>query len=227
MTSWLALGFAAAWALEPGEYALSVEVATDAEVPVVGTKRVRTRSLLHVDLRRVGDGWVQTQRTCAIEVRGGGPAETTMPPAFVAAIPLQDVPVRLYGGRYLADGGPVTVGARPDAPLPRTVDDPNVLDFEGDGKPGATVWVDVPVFGRVDMYVVQRAHSVLDGMVDGNGGVQGQVRMMSMEQRTLDATRRLLVANPPISPVDADSSFSMRPVAAGSDCLAVRAAFDD
>ena len=57
-----------AMALQPGTYALDVEIVTEAKVPVLGLTRVHTLSASLVTIEQVGDGWVQEQRTCAVVV---------------------------------------------------------------------------------------------------------------------------------------------------------------
>ena len=103
-----------AMALQPGTYALDVEIVTEAKVPVLGLTRVHTLSASLVTIEQVGDGWVQEQRTCAVVVRSRGPARTVMPDAFVASLPVQRFAVDLSAGRYRADPGPSTIGAAPD-----------------------------------------------------------------------------------------------------------------
>jgi hypothetical protein len=211
-----------ALALQPGPYALEVDVVTETKLPVVGTKQVHTVSAVLVGLSQEGARWFQEQRTCEVLVSGGGPAKTTIPPAFVAALPVQRIPVELGEGTYRVDGGPETLGADPSVPLPKNGDDPSVRDPDGDGKPGVTVWVDAPVVGRVEMYVAQRAHSVLEGTL-GDGGASGQVVVQQMEQRTLGASNSLLAVNPKIYPVAGASRFRLVPIER-SDCDAVREA---
>lgn len=220
MIVWLAT----AQALQPGPYALEVEIVTESKLPVVGTKRVHTTSEVLAQLRQDGDGWVQEQRTCAVRVEGGGPADTIIPPAFVAALPVQRISVDLSDG-FRVDGGPTTLGADASGPLPKKADDPAVRDSDGDGNPGVTVWVDAPVIGRVEMYVAQRAHSVLVGELTDDGAMGG-VDIRSMEQWTLSASNSLLAANPKIRPVEEASRFRMVPIAEAS-CDAVHQALKD
>ena len=100
--------FSLAHALEPGPYALEVTIVTESRLPVIGTKRVTTTSQVLARLREGPEGWVQEQRTCAVLVEGGGPATTTIPPAFVAALPVHRTVV------------PAAVCRRPDGPPTRT-----------------------------------------------------------------------------------------------------------
>jgi len=224
MTIAAVLWLSHALALQAGPYALEVEVVTETKLPVVGTKQVHTISSVLAELRRDGDGWVQEQRTCDVQVVGGGPAQTTIPPGFLASLPVQRIPLELVDGGYRVDGGPVTVGADPSSPLPLERNDGAVRDSDGDGQPGVTVWVDAPVVGRVEMYVAQRAHSVLEGRLT-EGGASGRVVVKHMEQRTLGASNRLLAVNPTIRPVEEASTFRLLPIDR-ADCAAVRAALE-
>jgi hypothetical protein len=212
---------AAAFALQPGTYALNVEMVTETKVPVLGDTRVHTRSAAVVQLSVDGGQWSQSQRTCAVDVWSRGPARTIMPPALLASLPVQRFEIDVDGERYVADGGPVTIGASATGPLPVDLADARALDTDGDGHPGATMWLDVPVLGRVELFVAQRAHSVFEGVLDGDGGVSGGVRVVSMEQQTLGASRSMFHTSPAMRAVPEASRFELRPLPPGAGCDAI------
>lgn len=135
--------------------------------------------------------------------------------AFVAAFEPSRAEIALTetedGWRMTADPGPLCVGCRGDT-LP--VDASEAADWEGDGKPGATVWVQVPVLGRMEVYVAQLGHSSFVGAVR-DGVITGQVRVHAMEQRTLGASHRVAAGQTPIAPVAEGSRFTLEPVEEG------------
>jgi len=214
--------------LEPGLYRLDTVLVTESKVPFHGRVRAWNTSTALVRLDRDGTGWRQEQRLCRVGVTDDSRvAETVIPQAFVDATPVQAFPVRFVaegdGWRYIADPGPLDVGWDPVAAggvLPSEPDDPGVVDWEGDGTPGATVQLDVPVFRRVDLYVVQRGHSVFSGTVR-DGMVHGLVEVVHLEQHTVDATNGWFEANLPTEIVAADSTFRLAPVPPGSTCASL------
>lgn len=218
MIVWWATAFASG--PEPGPHLLQVDVATEAKVPVVGWVPVTTRSLVLAELARDGDGFRVTQRVCDVRVLGGKPAVTTMPPALIAAIPPQVYPlsVRQEGTtlRIAADPGPTRVGQDGQgAPV----------DFEGDGRPGATVWLDVPVLGRVEVYVAQLGHTRWAGTWTEAGGA-GRAEVVILEQRTLGASHAMFTGDRPTRVLSEASRFRLVPLAAGAGCAEALAAAD-
>ena len=51
--------------------------------------------------------------------------------------------------------------------IPRDKKHPAIFDWDEDGKPGASVLVDVPIIGHIRIYMVQTNHTILSGQVDG------------------------------------------------------------
>ncbi|MBK7756594.1 MAG: hypothetical protein IPI35_09315 [Deltaproteobacteria bacterium] len=210
--------------ISPGRYALELVVATATQVPVMGETLVYTRSLSQVDVF-VQDGVTyQTQRLCSVTVEDNNRlADTRIPEAFIKSFPVQTYAVSLTplatgGVAYFADPGSVSIGFDPKrtaGQVPATPDDPNLLDYDGDGKPGATVNLVVPVLGAVELYIAQRGHSVMSGELQ-NGVVRGAVDVRYFSQRTLEASNSLFHANPPMRHLD-ESWFRLSP-APGMGC---------
>jgi hypothetical protein len=69
--------------------------------------------------------------------------------------------------------GLLAIGFRPDVAegLPTDAEHPAVFDWDADGAPGATVTVRAPLFGAVDVYVVQSSRGLLDGRLQVRDGV--------------------------------------------------------
>jgi len=213
-----------------GTWRFELVVVTHARVPVLGTTMVESRTLF----RTVVSGSVQEPIidavACQIQVEPSRAiAETTVPQPFVDAIPPKHTPAILTqtNGRWQfhADMHPQPLGYDPSVSggtLPRAADDPGVTDLEGDGRPGGTIHLDAPLFGRIDIYVAQNAHTVLDGTWTGADEWSGQATVSAFGQRTIGASNRLFLANADISVDQESSRFQWSRVPEGTTCAALR-----
>jgi hypothetical protein len=210
--------------VEPGTWLLDVTVTTEAKLPFFGRSRVVTRTIGVSELRRDGDGWRQRDVPCRIRIDDDSPGRTVIPDAFLAGLDAPEYAVSFApageGWRYTADPGVDVVGFDPRvrSTLPEDPRDPGVIDHEGDGKPGATVVLEVPVFGRVEVYVAQIGHVSYAGDVGADGTIAGSTVIHRVEQRSLGASQSMFAANPPVVPVGGASSFRMRPLPPGTTC---------
>ncbi len=209
-----------------GAWRMEVVVTTRVDIPVLGEIRSRTYNRLRVDVFRGPDGWMQRHRLC--EARIVVPehyGKTTLPPAFIEAMPSPVYRIELRDdGSYEADPGPVAVGFRDDGgAMPETVRDPRVLDWDRDGLPGATILVDVPLLGHAVLQVVQRGHMRYRGARTGPDSFAGTAQTLRMEQRTLASSHPLLGRSLASEPVDGESSFVMTrlPPDAAEGCAAL------
>jgi len=219
----LAIGALAAEAepdrgLAEGRYVMTIHAASRTRVPVLGWTPSVTVSDMIVEVRRSEGGWSQRQQVCDVRVESHQKrGTTTIPDAFVAALPAKRYPVAVARGpegwTYRADLGVDHVGYDPEVTdeVPSDVDDPGVIDSDNDGFPGATVRLSVPVFGDADLYVAQRGSMELVGTIGPDGGVRGRVVVDQLEQRTLGATHWMFKGSPRIEPVAEESWFTMRP----------------
>lgn len=214
-------------AAEPGTYALTINAATQAKIPFFGWTRSDTRSIVMATLEGTETGIRQTHRVCDISIRTRGiPVKTTIPDAFVNALPVKNYAIDLDEEgdtvRYRANMGVDNVGMKPSAEVvPRTPDDPNVVDMEGDGFPGATVLVNVPMFSQAQLYVSQRGSMQLDGTVQSDGSVSGAVTVGPTVQHTLAASNILFKSSPPIKPEPERSWFRLIPISGEPNCETV------
>jgi hypothetical protein len=175
-----------------------------------------------------GRRWTWT--TCAVEMTGAsGKARMGLSDAFIAAMGdkrLQaDIGPAPGGWTFALDMGEDHVGYDPAraAGLPTDLADPAVVDWDGDGQPAATIDLQVPVLGAVELYVAQRAHVRLSGTTDARTGItRGQVEFARFEQRTLGASHRMFDANPEMWPDPARSGFELRPLPTGAGCAEAR-----
>lgn len=200
--------------LLPGRYALVLKVATLATSPWFPTVPGASTSTVLVDLRRDGEGWTQTGRVCGVVVDGGAIARIEVPPAFLAAMTPSRVVPALEGARFRADLGLDVVGFRGGA-LPGSIAE--TYDWDGDGRPAATIRLHIPALGAAELYVVQAAHVVLDGTITASG-VRGGIEVRRFEQETLGASPAWLAAKTHMTVDLPRSGFTMVPVAPDATC---------
>jgi len=153
------------------------------------------------------------------------------PEKFIAALANHTYPIELekdaQGWRYRADLGLELIGYKNsagDPPLPDRIDDPAVYDWDGDGHPGATLKLSVPLLPDGELYVVQRGHSILNGRITQPGYIEGAIEYRTFEQRVLGAWPSFLNRSPKIAPDAKESRFSISPLPPGSTCDSVRQA---
>lgn len=208
-----------------GTWKLDLVVATRVVVPVIGGLANWTTTTMLVTIEARPEGLMQTQKVCAIQI-GSRPhlASSVIPPAFVRSIPVRTFPIFLSqtttGWNSLADPGPLAVGFDPrQGPIPVDGDPQGSLDFEGDGKPGATVQVEVPLVGlQGDVWVVQHGHTIMQGTDVRSDYVRGKATVVFLEQHTIGATHPWLMSSPKVTQDPGNSYFEMRRVPEGSGC---------
>lgn len=230
----LAVGLAhgSAGPLSPGRYGLVIDTATVQKLPFVGRTKGGSRGWLLVDVEQTPRGLEQRMRTCDVIVTGmrGNEGRVEVPDAFVAAIPVNRQPVTVTPSAdgswtYSVDLGEDTIGWDPSLTdtMPTTADAPALLDFEGDGAPGATMRLKLPVFGTVDLHVVQHAHIALVGALEPDGSARGQVTYHRLDQATVGATNAMFTATPEMWPDPSRSGFALEPLADTVSCADLRA----
>ncbi|CAN0460927.1 unnamed protein product [Ectocarpus fasciculatus] len=128
------------------------------------------------------------------------------------------------GWAYTADTRPQHIGYDPtvSSSLPKDADHPAIIDWEGDGAPGATIHLQVPVFGQVEVYIVQVAHTRLDGRVNGDGTISGLAEVIAFEQHSIGGKPAAFAANPNVTQVPGESVFTLTPLPTGTTCAALR-----
>jgi hypothetical protein len=235
----LLLGAAAAVAAEtpplaPGRYRLEMRYATSARLPVIGESASTYRSVSLVDVTLDGGRLVQAHRVCTAETEDAIPLfGLDMPARFLAALGWHRYPVSLTADgsawRYAADLGVEYVGYRPrgDRALPESAADPDVFDWDGDGKPGGTIRLRIPIAPDGELYVVQRGHALLDGSVVAPDRVEGSITIPVFEQHVIGARPEFLHRTPEIRTDTSRSRFLLARMPDGSDCDAVVAARSD
>ena len=218
--------------LPPGTYRLEMILASITKVPVFGTSKSASKSVSLVEIKRDGAGLIQTHKTCDFRVVDDSKfIKMIFPDKFVAALARHSYPLQIdndgQGWRYRADLGVERIGYKSngdDATLPSKVDDPAVYDWDGDGQPGATLKLSVPLLPDGELYVVQRGHSILSGKVVHQGRVEGSIEVRNFDQKVIGAKPNFLARSPEIVPDGKESRFVLESIAAGSSCDTLKAA---
>ena len=209
----------------PRTWGIEIDVATEAKVPFLGKIHVLTRSLAVAQLVHGPESTYARQQVCGVVVEDDAKlSDTFIPSAFVDALPVQEIPFAPVGQRdgwtIRLDPGTTHVGydvVTSEGEAPVSLDDPSVIDFEGDGHPGATVELKVPLVGRIELYVVQRSHTLFEG-VGSNRQIEGPVVVQELTQNTLESSHRMFARDAPVT-VDAEHSrFRWVPLPEGTTC---------
>jgi hypothetical protein len=153
------------------------------------------------------------------------------PEKFVAALAKHSYPIHVEkdaeGWRYRADLGIERIGYKPtstESRLPTKLDDASVFDWDGDGHPGATLKISVPLLPDGELYVVQRGQSILNGRITRPGRIEGSIEVRSFEHRVLGAWPSFLNRSPEIVPDRDGSRFTMIAIPQDSICETLRGA---
>lgn len=206
-----------------GRWKVEMIHATSSRIPI-GRAVSYTRSLVLATVREDARGVVQEHRPCHVGIDGKPSLiKTTVPQAFVDALPrtvFRPTWTQEDGDWvWRADLGPQDVGwAHQGGPLPVDADAANLLDEDGDGKPGVTVVVSVPLFGTHEVYVAQRSHATVEARWDG-AALEGTLGTVRIDQTVLGSTSRLFANHPPeLDPEDGLSFFRMTRVDEATTC---------
>ena len=217
--------------LPPGPYRLEMIMASTTRIPFLGTSKSASKSISLVEIRRDGNGWSQSHKVCDVRVlEESAMIKMEFPDKFIAALANHTYPIQFekdgQGWIYRADLGMERIGYRAngtDEKLPAKIDDAAVFDWDGDGHPGATLKLSVPLLPAGELYIVQRGQSILTGQVVQPGRIEGGIEVRQFEQRILGARPGFLARSPEIQPNGKDSRFSLSQIAADSTCESLRA----
>ena len=202
-----------------GDWEITLSMVVSAKIPVFGPTEITTRTTLLAHI----DGTQQSHVTCRVEPSSPLRVVTTViPESFIRNIAVKHYPITVdEAGRYRADFGaqhiaydPALSGGQP----PSEADDPAVLDWEGDGHPGATIHLETPLFGRSEVYITQLAHTRLVGQVQDADTIAGGVDVVAMKQRSIGASPAMFASNPEATSLPEKSGFAMRRLPDGTTC---------
>jgi hypothetical protein len=212
-----------------GRHVMRLHVVSRAKIPLIGWVPTRTVTTVLVDLRDLGEHrYQQRHQVCDIEIiNTTGQAEATIPLAFVRAMPIKvyrvDLTPKAEGWSFVADLGEDHIGYDPSMTrvVPGSPRDLGVIDADHDDKPGMTVVLRVPVFGRTELYVAQHGWMRAQGTVQSPDRVEGALEVVALEQRTLKASNPLLGMSPRLEAVPGASWFTLER-APGATCERLR-----
>jgi hypothetical protein len=194
-----------------GAWAQLQAKATIATLPYIGDEERTTYTVLRLTIAQDAGAIEARARVCEVVIDDhGGMIHTIVPPQFIAAIPESRRPWRVDdAGAFTQDLFTEVFGAELDDPvgdpLPVDAADPRVVDLEGDGHPGATVYMTGSMTGEV--YVVQRNKNVLRGQVTGDDAIDGLLEATA-EQVILGSDNQIFVDNQPTVRPDPDPAKS-------------------
>jgi hypothetical protein len=161
-------------------------------------------------------------------------ASTTIPQAFIDKMPRKDVPFdlspegdkwRLHADMRRQDIGwhrPDFVPDEPGQTIPHSAGNAAIRDHEGDGHPGATIYLNAPIFGQIDIYMVQTAHTEISASWDGGDFIQGPAHVIEFGHRSIGASNRLFTANPDVEIDATQSRWRLTRVPTDTTCAALK-----
>ena len=140
-----------------GTWAKMAVFASNSSVLGISSKSRIARYVL-VDLKKDGNRFEATEKTCDIVSVSSGSSTLTVPEAFIKAVPPNAYAYDLRGkGTELSltmAKAVEVLGAKLEdrflSPLPTTASDPQVFDQDGDNNPGVTVEVEGAVLLHLD-----------------------------------------------------------------------------
>lgn len=211
-----------------GRWAMLQVTSQIGTVPLVGERIRTTSSLLLLDVGQDGLAVSATEWTCSTSIDNGTSlVATEIPEAFLLSLPPSTWTAALEpsaeGLRLVRPWVTSVKGARLDDPendpLPTRVDDPRVVDQDGDGRPGMTVHISVVGLIKGDVYVVQRDRSRLVGMVVSADAAEGLLEWTT-EQTILGASSSFFLSGAAArrDPVPEHSYFRARRIDAATTC---------
>ena len=214
-----------------GTWYMRIRTATNAKVPIIGNTYIRSTTHLLTRIERTEDGFQQTQKTCVVDNRPDRSiTRTVLPKAFIDHLPVKTYPVVLTplpDGRtaYNADLVQQYVGydgKKANGTIPEDSEDPAVFDWDEDGKPGASVLIDIPIIGHVRIYMVQTTHTFLEGTVQNAEKIEGSTKQRLLQQRTIGADNRLLAANPKLTIGEGHDKFELMRIESEATCADIK-----
>ncbi len=199
-----------------GTWGIELTLVSASRVPVLGEMDSTTITYGRLRGEQGVDGWTQRYEVCDVDLLDRGSIVTSsIPDAFVAALPARTVRPRSAaaddGWRFSMDLGSTHMGYDPDisARPPTSASDAAITDPDGDGAPGATVLVSIPLFSEVEIHITQGTTLSIDGAGLDPDTIRGQAHVSYLEQNVVGASNRLFARSPSIQPVNELSTFTM------------------
>jgi len=218
----------------PGTWGVMIRIESVIQAPALPESQSSSLAWAIAELGVDEQGWYQTHRVCCAEVLGTGRLISSIVPAsYTDHMPTKTMRPALghdrHGGSWTVDMGEAAVGYHhhlsPDT-LPDTADHPAVYDWDEDGKIGATVLIDLPLFQPFEIYIAQVSHLELQGRVISPEHIAGKILVHRQDRETLGASAALFDRDIPSHPLPGASTFSMVRVPDGTGCGQVRQAME-
>ncbi len=210
-----------------GTWYLRMRTATDAKIPIIGTTHIKSTTHLLTTITFTDGALQQRQKTCIVDSRPSRSiTRTVLPQTFIDHLPVKNYPIKLRqddqgSWQYRADLKQQFVGydgKKANGKIPESAADPSVYDWDEDGDPGASVLINVPLFGKVRIYLVQTNHTILTGQAINPNRIEGTTKQLLLQQRTIGASNRLLAANPKLTIGTCHNRFEMMRTKDGANC---------
>lgn len=232
MTPWALLTMTALAADEPleprdlvGTWRMELNLVTDAKVPVLGNSPVLSKRVNIATIEWVDGALVQTHTACSVTaVTERAIGKPKIPQTFVDALADKTYPVELtvQDGQlhYAVDLRTEAVGydAGEPLPVPTLPEDPRVVDTDEDGHPGVTIQVYAPLFGDVDIYIVQYSQTWLSGTVRNQNRISGSAEVKFLTQNIVGASNSLFVRKTDLASDNSRSNFRLKRLPDGATC---------
>ncbi len=194
------LSCAAQWPDLEGRWAMIQVYPQIAVLPFAGEVSRTSYVVQMVEIVQSGAALTLLDRYCLTHVEDGTPlVVTTIPRAFMASLRPQprtailsetDDGLSFVQAPYVEVRGALLEDEIADA-LPTEAADPRVIDQDGDGNPGLTVFVLILGIVEGETYIVQRVMTELTGTVVFSDRIEGTIQWTD-EQSVLEASNPLL-----------------------------------
>ncbi|MCP4806854.1 MAG: hypothetical protein GY913_02145 [Proteobacteria bacterium] len=208
-----------------GTWRMELNVVTDAKVPVLGNSPVLSKRVNIATIELVDGELIQSHTSCSVTaVTERAIGVPKIPQSFTDALPDKSYPIELSVEdgklRYAVDLKTEAVGydASEPLPVPTLPEDPRVVDVDEDGHPGVTIQIYAPLFGDVDIYIVQYSRTTLSGVVKNVDRIAGGAEVEFLIQNLVGASNSLFVRKTELSPNNERSNFKLRRLPDGATC---------
>ncbi len=173
--------------------------------------RTSTVGLVKVDWQ--GNDGVAQLHTCAVVNNPIFDSQLTYPPDFINAIGEQVVVLHRQGQTIAQDAHTEWLGLKAGyagaMPAVGQGQDSAIVDDDGDGHPGVTVYIDAPFLGEQALYVVQRSTTNWQGALGQDGAITASPEA-KVEQVTVGASSSVLVTAADDKPLPGEVPVQLR-----------------
>jgi hypothetical protein len=209
----------------PGTWA-RVQILTSEASALGNLSKTKVARYSVVNFTSSGDQIMATEKVCEIASVNSGSSSVSFAPSILKAIPdsrysysSKDESVVLTRPAAVEALGVSLTDLTTEA-LPTSASDPRVIDQDKDGKPGVTVNVEAKVVISIsgELYVAQRTFWNESLTLKSADTLSGSIDWRQ-EQSILGSSNSLFTSvKPKVTTLPAESSVSLRKIAAGAGC---------